>query len=90
MKLDHFKLCPHVPTELKAKLCELQQQQDGVVGSKRSSGITVQYFEHSARALGMMDMEGDGGGGGVCIDLNRVGIVEDVPIHLDEREWGGE
>ena len=96
MKLDHFKLCPHVPMELKTKLYELQQkqQQDGVAGSKkkqqkRSSNITVQYFEHSARALGMMDMEG-GGGGGVCIDLNRVGLVEDVPIHLDGREWGGE
>ncbi|KAL7532074.1 hypothetical protein ACHAXR_004420 [Thalassiosira sp. AJA248-18] len=65
MKLDHFKNCPYVPQGLKVRLDQLQ------AGSTRSTGMTVQYFVRSAREMGMMD--GGSGGGGVCIDLKRVG-----------------
>ena len=63
MKLDHFKVCPCVPPGLKAKLCELQE------ASKRSTGVTVQYFDHAAKLMGMVDVKD-----GVAIDLKRVGL----------------
>ena len=63
MKLDHFKVCPCVPPGLKAKLCELQE------ASKRSTGVTVQYFDHAAKLMGLVDVKD-----GVGIDLKRVGL----------------
>lgn len=75
MKLDHFKHCPCVPADLKAKLEELE------VGKTRSTGITVSYFVNAAKMMGMVDMEN-----GVCIDLRRVGLEE--PLEISNRRSG--
>ena len=62
MKLDHFPMCPYIPSGLKQRLEELS------ASSSRSTGMTVQYFVKSAKEMGMVDMEE-----GMYIDLRRVG-----------------
>mmetsp|Transcript_5041 Transcript_5041/g.11002 ORF Transcript_5041/g.11002 Transcript_5041/m.11002 type:complete len:1222 (+) Transcript_5041:300-3965(+) len=49
MKLDHFKACRYVPTELKTRLAELKAT------NGRSTGTTMQYFVSAARKMGMTD-----------------------------------
>ena len=69
MKLDHFANCPHVPEGLKARLRELQSGT-----TKRSTGMTVQYFVRSALRVGMHDVL-EGGQEGVALDVDRAGTV---------------
>lgn len=69
MKLDHFANCPHVPEGLKARLRELQSG-----ATKRSTGMTVQYFVRSALRVGMHDVL-EGGQEGVALDADRAGTA---------------
>ena len=73
MKLDHFANCPHVPDALKERLKELQTGT-----TKRSTGMTVQYFVRSALRVGMHDVV-EGGQEGVALDADRAGMVDPEP-----------